>query len=109
MAHLKRSIVEVKAEDNCQAHALFIAIAKITNDPNYVTHIQGRKIHPAVQHLLQTTGINLENGGGITELMKFQEYFSEYRIVVYESLKCDQIIFDGNTNSPKRITCFLMT
>jgi hypothetical protein len=34
MALLKRSVVEVKAEGNCLAHAL-IAIAKIENDPNY--------------------------------------------------------------------------
>ena len=35
MAHLKKSIIEVKTEKNCLAHALIIAIAKITNDPNY--------------------------------------------------------------------------
>jgi hypothetical protein len=30
-----------------------------------------------VENLLLTTGINLQNGGGITELQKFQEYFKE--------------------------------
>jgi hypothetical protein len=35
MAHLKRSIIEDKAEENCLAHALVIAIAKLTNDPSY--------------------------------------------------------------------------
>jgi hypothetical protein len=34
MAHLKRSIIEVKAERKCLAHALIIAIAKVTKDPN---------------------------------------------------------------------------
>jgi hypothetical protein len=34
MVHLKRSIVEVKAEKNCLAHALIISIAKLTNDPD---------------------------------------------------------------------------
>jgi len=29
MAHLKRSIVEVKAEENFLAHALIIAIARV--------------------------------------------------------------------------------
>jgi hypothetical protein len=33
MAHLKRSIIEVKAAENCLAHALVIAIARIKNDP----------------------------------------------------------------------------
>ena len=35
MAHLKKSIIEVKTETNCLAHCLIIAIAKITNDTNY--------------------------------------------------------------------------
>jgi len=35
MAHLKRSIVEVKAEENCLAHALIISIARLTNDRDY--------------------------------------------------------------------------
>jgi hypothetical protein len=41
MAHLKRSIIEVKAETNCLAHALIIAIAKITKDPNYASFRKG--------------------------------------------------------------------
>jgi hypothetical protein len=35
MVHLKRSTVEVGAEENCFAHALIIAIAKLNNDPDY--------------------------------------------------------------------------
>jgi hypothetical protein len=68
IAHLKRSIIEVKAETNCLAHALVIAIAKVTNDPNYNSYRRGYKIHQVVDNLLATTGINLENGGGIPEL-----------------------------------------
>jgi hypothetical protein len=37
MAHMKRSIIEVKAETNCPAHSLIIAIAKITKDTNYAS------------------------------------------------------------------------
>ena len=33
--HLKRSIMEVNAEENCLAHALMIDVAKLTNDPDY--------------------------------------------------------------------------
>ncbi len=57
MAHLKRSIVQVKAETNCLAHALIIAIARATNDPNYKAYRQGRKIYPRVDQLLAVTGI----------------------------------------------------
>jgi hypothetical protein len=51
MAHLKRSIVEVKAEENNLAHALVIAVSKMTNDLNYKAYIQGRKILPKVYEL----------------------------------------------------------
>jgi len=103
MAHLKRSIVEVKAEENCLAHALIIAIARLKNDPNYKAYRQGNKIRPVVQNLLETTGINLHRGGGIRELERFQDHFKEYRIVVFAGLNCDVIYFDGRVNSEKRI------
>jgi hypothetical protein len=36
MAHLKTSVVKVKATENCLAHALIIAIAKADNNPMYI-------------------------------------------------------------------------
>jgi hypothetical protein len=62
MAHLKRNI-EIKAEQNCLTHAIIVAIAKITNDPNYESYRKGYKIIPVVQNLLETTGIDLGSGG----------------------------------------------
>ena len=59
LAHLKTSIVKVKSETNCLAHALVIAIAKTTNDHNYKSYRDGRKIGPVVERLLEKTGINL--------------------------------------------------
>jgi hypothetical protein len=41
------------------AHALVIAIAKLTNDPDYKAFRQGRKIRAPVDNLLATTGIDL--------------------------------------------------
>jgi len=41
IVHLKRSIVEVKTEENFLAHALLISIAKLTNDSNYVAYRKG--------------------------------------------------------------------
>jgi hypothetical protein len=75
MAHLKRSTIEVKAEPNCLAHALIIAIARLSNDPNYITYRKGNKTRPEVDHLLRTTGIDLTDGGDIPELALFQEHF----------------------------------
>jgi hypothetical protein len=115
MAHLNMSIVEVKAENNCLAHALIIAIAKVTNDPNYKAYIQGHKIRPVIDHLLETTGIDLKNGDGFPELTKFQEHFKEYRIV-YGGLHYEDIVFDGQVESEKRlnllfddVTCHVIT
>jgi len=70
MAHLKTSIVEVKAEENCLAHALVIFIAKVENDPDYKLYRQGRRIRQVVQTLIETTGIDLSNGAGILELVR---------------------------------------
>jgi len=46
MTHLKTSVVEVKAKENCRAHALIIAIAKVDNDANYISYRKGNKIVP---------------------------------------------------------------
>jgi len=36
MAHVKHGIINVKGETNCLAHALIIAIERLTKDPNYI-------------------------------------------------------------------------
>jgi len=84
MAHVKHSIIEVKAETNCLAHALIIAIARLTNDPNYKAYGQGRKILPEV-HLLHTTGINLQNGGGSTKSSNSKITFQSTKLLPMEN------------------------
>ena len=80
MAHMKKSVVEVKSSENCLAQTIIIAIAKLENDPNYVAFRRGYKIRPVVQELLDKTGISLSEGGGIPQLIKFQENFRQYKI-----------------------------
>jgi hypothetical protein len=75
----------------------------LTNDPNFNSFRRGCKILPVFQKLLQTTGINLDNGAGIPKLIRFQEHLTEYRIVVYAGLNCDQIMYDGEVDSSTRI------
>ena len=99
VAHLRGSIIEVKNEENCLAHALLIGIAKLNNDSIYKAYMLGRKISPVVQNLLETKGINLDRGGGISELERFQDHFKEYRIIVFAGLNCVEIYFDGQVNS----------
>jgi len=102
MALLKICLVEVKAEENCSAHALVIAIAKVDKDPKYKAYIQGRKIRPVIQTLLETIGIDLSNSAGIPELVRFQEYFWEYKIVIYHGLKCEDVVFEWQVDAIKR-------
>jgi len=84
MASLKRSIVQVKAESICLAHALVIAKAKVDgDDKNYQSYRRGNKIRPVVDRLLEKTGVGLSRGGGVPDLIRLQEHFKEYRIVVF--------------------------
>jgi len=75
MTHLKISIVEVKAEENCLAHALIIAIAKVNNGANYISYLQGDKIRSVIRTFLQKAGIDLTKGAGIPDLNRFKENF----------------------------------
>jgi len=103
IAHLKKSIVEVKAEENCLAHASIIAIARVEYDVNYTAYRKGRKIRPVVEALLQQTGIDWLRGGGIPELNRFKEHFRDYKIVVYQGLGCDDTLYEGHVDSPKHL------
>jgi hypothetical protein len=106
MAHFKMSVVEVKAENNCLACALIIAIARVTNDPNYNTYRKGRKIRPVIDKLLKTTGIDLKDGGGIPEVSEFQKRLKGYGIVVYGGLNCEDIDFDRQVKSKIRLNLY---
>ena len=75
--HNQKRIIEVKATDNCLAHALIMAIARVHKYSNYKSYRKGRKIRPVVRELLETTGIDLASGVGIPELTRIQEYFRE--------------------------------
>ena len=103
MAHVKHSIIKVKSETNCLAHALIIAIARFTNDRNYISYRDGYRIRPVVQSLLETTGIDLKKGGGIPKIHRFQDHYTGYKIVVNRGLNCDDIIFEGQVTSEKRV------
>ena len=50
-----------------------------------------------------TTGINLRNGGGVPEIRRFQDHYTEFKIVVYSGLNCEDIIFEGQVTSEKRV------
>jgi len=74
LAQVKRSTKLFKATENCLAHVLIIAIARIEHDSNYESYRKGK---------------------GIPEIARSQEHFREYKIVVYQGLSCDNIVFEG--------------
>jgi hypothetical protein len=55
-----------------------------------------------VETLFDRTGIDLSSRAGIPELVKFQEYCREYKIVVYHGLKCEDIMFEGQVYSAEQ-------
>jgi len=78
---IKKSIVVVKAAFLCLAHALIIAMARVNGDPKYESYSHGRCLkQPVEEHLV--SGVELSNGGGFEELRLFQEYLSDYNIIV---------------------------
>ena len=51
--------------------------------------------------VLKASGVDLSNGGGLEELQHFQDYLSDYKIIVYDGLSPDRLIFSGNSVSNK--------
>ena len=86
---MQASVVEVKASENCLAHAIIILIAQAENNPNYKAYRKDRKIRSVVQNMLAKTGDVLSGGVGIPELIKVIEHFQEYKINVYQVLACE--------------------
>jgi len=55
-----------------------------------------------VTDLIETTGIDLVSGVGNAELARYKEHFREYKIVVYQDLSFDNMMFQGQLESTKR-------
>jgi hypothetical protein len=103
LSHNKKSIVRVKSEVNSLAHALVFAMAQLNGDPDYLSYRDGYKMNAPVAALLNASGVDLSNGGGIEELRQFQAYLSDYKIIVYSGLKVENPMFSGNSLSAKRL------
>jgi hypothetical protein len=104
---VKRSIVVVKATSMCLAHALVIAMAQVNGDPKYKAYRNGNRLEKPVKELLRASGVDLSDGGGVQELRQFQEYLSGYKIIVYDGLSPDRLIFTGNSISDKKLYLLL--
>ncbi len=93
----------VKVAFLCLAHALIIAMARVNCDPKYKSYRDGYKLHLTVDELLNASGVDLYNGEGLEELQQFQDYLSDYKIIVYGGLSPDRLVFTGNSFSKKKL------
>jgi hypothetical protein len=102
LSAVKKGIVVVKAAFLCLAHAL-IAMASVNGDPKYATYRDGKFLEKHVEELLKGSGVDLSDGGGLEEFEQFQDYLSDYKIIVYDGLSPDRLIFSGNSLSDKKL------
>jgi hypothetical protein len=103
LSAIKRSIVVVKAAFLCLAQALIIVMARVNGDPKYALYRDGKCLKEPVQDLLNASGVDLSNGGGFRELEQFQQYLSDYKIIVFDGLHYDTVMFSGNSLSTKKL------
>jgi hypothetical protein len=83
--------------------SLVISMAQVNGDPKYKSYRDSNCLQKPVEELLKASGVDLCNGGGLEELEQFQEYLSDYKIVVFEGLYPDRIMFSGNSVSDKKL------
>jgi len=103
LSAIKKYIVKVKAGFLCLPIALIIAMDKVKVDPKYKSYRDCYNFKQPVQDLLSASGVKLTNDGGLNELEQFQIYLSDYKIIVYDGLNPDRVIFSGNYLSNKKL------
>ena len=103
LSAIKKSIVTLKAAFLCLAHALIIDMAKVNGDSKYDSYRHGKGLKKPVEKLLKASGVDLSNGGGFKELQQFQQYLSDYKIIVFDGLYPDRVMFSGNSLSTKKL------
>ena len=74
----------------------------INCDPKYALYRHGKCIKKPVEDLLKASGVDLSNAGSFKELEQFQDYLSDYEIVVFNGLNPDRVMFSGNSLSAKK-------
>jgi hypothetical protein len=80
------------------AREIIIAMARVNNDPKYKSYRDGY-----VEELLNASGVDLSNGGGFEELQQFEQFLSDYKIIVFDGLYPDRVMCSGNSLSAKKL------
>jgi len=87
----------------CLDHALIIAMARVNGDLKYKSYRHSRCLKEPAEELLKASSVGLSNSGGIEELRQFQECLSDYKIIVFDGLYTDMVMFSGNSLSAKKL------
>ena len=98
----KTSVVVVKTAFLSLAHAIIIFTAQVNGDQKYKPDRDGYSLKKPVYAFLETSGVCLSIVGRLEELWHFQEYISDYKIVVVNGLNPDKFMFSGNSLSAKK-------
>jgi len=77
-------------------------MAKVNGDSKYESYRDGYGLNKPVEEHLNASGVDLSNGGIFKELQQFQEYLSDYKIMVFDGLYSDRVMFSGNSLSAKK-------
>jgi len=56
-----------------------------------------------VVEILKASNVDLSNGGDFEGLRQFQQYISDYKIIVFDGLYPDRVMFSGNSLSAKKL------
>jgi len=64
--------------------------------------MSGRGLNQNVEDLLKASGVDSTNGGGLEEFRQFQEYHSYFKIIVFNGLSLDRVMFSRNSISDKK-------
>jgi hypothetical protein len=103
LSALKNSVVTVKAALLCLAHVLIIAMARVNNDPKYKLYKDGKSLKQHVEDHLKASVVDLSNGGGFEEFQQFQQYLSDYKVIVFDGLHVERVMFSGNSLLAKKL------
>jgi len=91
----------VKAAFLCLAGA--VIIARVNNDPMHKSYRDGCGLHKPVEEFFNASGVDLSNDVGFEELQQFQQYLSVYKIIVFDGLYPDRVMFSENSLSAKKL------
>lgn len=116
MSRFCKGVIQIKNNDNlCLPRALVTAIAQHSIDKGWKQKVRRdiEKVQTQLTNdLLKESRVRIpENGAGIEELQKFQNYLQAYIITVYqyrEKKKGSEVIFRGDVNTENKVALNLI-